>query len=100
MDRSLRWFEMPVSLQISNIGSEVTRAIKYKNKNEPEKAKRFCGKAIELLRLSEDDPKNTHRRGELDFAIEELEDYFYGDNIYGTTEEMLHRYYDAFVLSF
>ena len=100
MDRSLRWFEMPISLQISNIGSEVSRAIKYKNKNEIEKAARFCNKAIELLKLSEADPKNAHRKGELDFAIEELEDYFLGENIYGTSDEMLHKYYDAFVLSF
>ena len=98
MDRVMRWFEMPISLQISNIGSEVSRAIKYKNKNELDKAKRFCAKAIELIKLSEEDPKNTHRKGELDFAIEELEDYFYGENIYGTTDEMLHKYYDAFVL--
>ena len=43
MDRDVKWFSMPTSLQISNIGSEVGRAIKYKNKNEFEKSKRlFC----------------------------------------------------------
>ena len=41
MDRSVRWFAMPVSLQISNIGSEVGRAIKYKNRNDQEKAEHF-----------------------------------------------------------
>ena len=98
MDTNVSWYSMSVERQISNIGSEVYRAIKYKNKNELDKAKRFCAKAIELIKLSEDDPKNIHRKGELDFAIEELEDYFYGENVYGTTDEMLHKYYDAFVL--
>ena len=31
------------------------------------------------------------------FCIEELKDYFLGDNTYGTTDEMLHKYYDAFI---
>ncbi len=31
------------------------------------------------------------------FFIEKLLDYFKGDNVYGTTDEMLHKYYDAFI---
>ena len=46
MDRSVRWFAMPVSLQISNIGSEVGRAIKYKNRNDQEKAEHFAAKIL------------------------------------------------------
>ena len=98
MDRDVKWFSMPTSLQISNIGSEVGRAIKYKNKNEFEKSKRFCEKAIELLKLSQKDPKNKHRKGEFDFAIEELKDFFIDNNVYGTTEHDLRRYYDAFLV--
>ena len=97
MDRSVRWFAMPVGLQISNIGSEVGRAIKYKNQNEAEKAERFATKAIQLLELTKQDPKNKGRLGEFEFAIEELIDYFLGNNVYGTTDEMLKKYYDAFV---
>lgn len=41
MDRTLRWFEMGIGEQISNIGSEVNRAIKYKNRNEEDKKRRF-----------------------------------------------------------
>ena len=32
MDRDVRWFSMPVGMQISNIGSEVNRAIRWKKK--------------------------------------------------------------------
>lgn len=91
------WYEMPVTVQISNIGSEVGRAIRWKQKNNAERMVMFCEKAIEFLQLSISDPKNEHRIHEFEFCIEELEDYFMGENIYKTTEEMLTKYYDAFL---
>ena len=45
-----------------------------------------------------EDPKNKHRCGELRAAIEELMDYFIGDNMYNTTDEVLMKYYDAFLV--
>ena len=53
MDRDVRWFNMPVWMQISNIGSEVERAIKWKKRGDLQKAENFCKKAIEFWRLSE-----------------------------------------------
>jgi hypothetical protein len=97
MDPRVRWFEMPVTRQISNIGSEVARAIRWKNKGDYQKARNFCNKAIEFWLLTEEDPKNRHRVGEFNNAVEELRDFFLGDNIYQTTDEMLTRYYDAFL---
>ena len=44
------------------------------------------------------DPKNKHRCGELQACIEELTDYFVGDNEYNTTDEVLMKYYDAFLV--
>lgn len=98
MDRAMRWFEMGIGEQISNVGSEVNRAIKYKNKNEEDKKRRFYEKAVELLELTCRDPKNQYRTGELRFCIEELTDYFVGANQYNTTDEMLMKYYDAFLV--
>ena len=97
MDSTLRWFEMPVWMQISNIGSEVARAIRWKNKGDSQKAENFCKKAIDFWHLSEADPKNKHRIGEFECAIDELQDYFMGDNKFQTTDEILRRYYDAFL---
>jgi len=97
MDRTLRWYEMSVGEQISNIGSEVGRAIRYKNKGDDQKASNFCNKAIEFFEIIKKDPKNVYRQGEFSFCIEELKDYFLGDNYYGTTDEMLIKYYDAFL---
>lgn len=98
MDRTLIWFEMKVGEQISNIGSEVNRAIRYKNKNDEVKKIHFYQKAIELLELTCNDPKNEYRRGELQSCIEELTDYFVGENLYNTTDEALMKYYDAFLV--
>lgn len=91
------WFEMPIELQISNIGSEVSRAILWKNRGNSERSAAFCRKAIELLYLSIQDSKNAHRKGELSFCIDELTDYFLGENIYETTDVALQKYYDAFI---
>lgn len=97
MDNTVKWFEMPEWMQISNIGSEVLRAIRWKNKGDRQKAVNFCNKAIEFWQLSLEDPKNAHRRSEFICAIEELKDCFIEDNKYHTTDEVLIKYYDAFL---
>lgn len=92
-----KWYNMRIEDQISNIGSEVHRAIKWDNQGNHERACNFCNKAKELLQLSMEDPKNRHRRGELFNAICELDDRFLGDNSFHTSDEVLIRYYDAFI---
>ncbi len=88
---------MPIGVQISNVGSEVHRAINWKNRGDAQKRNSFCMKAIEFLELMKKDPKNCYRKGELDCCIDELKDYLMGENIYNTTEEELIKYYDAFL---
>ena len=97
VDLRHRWFGMSIEEQISNIGSEVNRAINWSNKGNEQKAQGFCKKAKELLQLSIEDPKNRHRVGELFNCICELEDRFLGDNLYETKDETLRKYYDAFI---
>lgn len=99
MDQELKdkWFAMPIEMQISNIGSEINRAINWKNKGNDKRKEGFCLKAIDYLSLSIEDPKNSHRIRELLFCIRELQDYFIGTNYYNTNDEMLRKYYDAFI---
>ena len=96
-DLRKKWYQMSVEKQIGNIGSEVNRAIQWQNKGNTDRARNFCNKAKELLQLSMEDPKNRHRRGEFFNGIVELEDRFFGENQYNTTDEMLKKYYDAFL---
>ena len=97
MDSDVKWFSMPLGVQISNVGSEVNRAIRYRNKNDRQKAENFCDKAVEFLEIMKRDPKNTARINEFNAAIDELNDYFKGNNTYQTTDRVLTRYYDAFL---
>ena len=92
-----KWFGMTIQDQIGNIGSEVNRAIRWEKKGDLKRAQDFCKKAKELLQITMEDPKNRHRIGELFNAMSELEDRFFGDNIYQTTDEMLRKYYDVFL---
>ena len=97
MDTAVRLFTMPIGVQISNVGSEVNRALLWRKAGNRQREIAFCKKAIEFLNIMKQDPKNRHRIGEIDACIEELKDFFLGNNEYNTTEETLIRYYDAFL---
>lgn len=97
IDLRRKWFQMSIEEQISNIGGEVNRAINWSNKGNDQRAHSFCNKAKELLQLSIEDPKNRGRISELFNGICELEDRFLGDNTYQTTDDVLKKYYDAFI---
>ena len=97
ISRRQHWFNMPVSEQLQNVGSEVHRAIRWKNRGDRIKAVNFCNKAIEFLRIMQEDPKNIHRTGEFEEGIYELQDYFQGENLYNTSDDVLIRYYDSFL---
>jgi len=98
-----RWPQMSLREQMGNIGSEVSRAIRWKDRNE----KRFWGafaRALELLDLSIEAAvayDRTHQpanhTGELCRAREELCDFLVGGNTWGTDPVRLQRYYDQFV---
>lgn len=97
MADKLSWFNMSFEVQISNVGSEVHRAIRWKNRGKEKGKIEFCQKAIEFLNVMKEDPKNEQRKEEIDFRITELEDYFLGNNDRNTTDEMLIEYYDSFL---
>ena len=92
-----KWFSMSVGEQISNIGSEVLRADKWKTRGDEKRMRGFYNTAVRFLRLSIIDPKNTAIIGELNLCIDELADYFIGNNTWQTTSETLKRYYNAFL---
>lgn len=96
-----RWAEMSFYLQMGNLGSEVSRAVKWHGKNE----KRFLSsfeRALELFDLTIEatgDDVAGSRAGKLREvcrAREEFCDYFLG-NSWGTDPAKMMRYYDQFV---
>ncbi len=46
MDKTISWFSMPVGMQISNVGSEVHRAIRWKNRGDNQKKPVFAIKPL------------------------------------------------------
>lgn len=90
------WQKLSFFEQMANLGSEVIRAIKWQNKNRLDYARLAADRALELLYLTNDDPRNLDRLAETTRLYELLVDYFYGQNIYKTDPNKLANYFLAF----
>lgn len=91
-----RWNELSLVEQMANIGSEVGRTIKWKNKGDEKLSSSALDRALELADLTIDDPKNIDRLKEITRMREVLVDYFLCDNIYGSSDINLEKYFYAF----
>jgi len=91
-----RWQQFSLVTQLANIGSEVERAIKWKNKNQRELFTQAFERMLELIDLTVADPKNRKRLKEVLRAREMLVDYLMYDNIYHSTDEQWRRYFNYF----
>jgi len=92
-----RWFELTFFEQMANIGSEVERAILWRNKNK-EYSIKSIERALELLDLTIADDKNKSifRLKELVRLREVLVDYFYFDNQFSSSDKSWRNYFYAF----
>ncbi len=82
--------------QLANIGSEISRAINWRGRND-EYFKLAFYRALELFSLTLADPKNRGRRlRELCRTKELLVDWFYGSKVYKTTDKQWRKYFDWF----
>ena len=90
-----RWNKLTFYEQMANVGSEVERTIKWREKNEGYSERAF-ERALELLDLTIDDRKNLDRLKELTRLREALADYFVFDNSYESSDKSWHKYFFAF----
>ncbi|MFB3880933.1 MAG: hypothetical protein ACE149_06700 [Armatimonadota bacterium] len=90
-----RWFAMPLVEQMANVGSEVHRTISWRDRNA-EQSRNALFRALELIDLTVEDPKNVKRLKEILRVREALVDYFMYDNAYGSTDELWEKYFYAF----
>ena len=93
-----RWFNLSFFEQMANIGSEVERAISWKNKNK-DFSRKAVDRALELLFLSIDDKKNVSRLKELTRVYEGVGDYFYGDNVFQSSDLLWQKYFYNFAFA-
>jgi len=92
-----KWNELNFFQQMANVGSEVIRAINWKEKNK-EYSQMAIDRGLELLDLTINDKKNQqkYKLSELLRLREFLADYFYFDNIYKSSDKNWNNYFLAF----
>jgi len=90
------WNVLTLPEQLANIGSEVIRAINWKEKGNKEYSELAFFRALELLNATKNDQSNINRLKEITRTYEVLVDFFAGDNIYNTEANSLERYFTQF----
>jgi hypothetical protein len=96
-----RWWSLTLAEQLGNIGSEVSRAVRWTHRND-ELARGALERALELFDLTLDDPRHRQspsRLRELARAREVVVDFFDGSNEYHSTADGLQKYFDAYALA-
>ncbi len=91
-----RWKDFSLMEQMANIGSEIERAIAWRQKNNPKYSQMAFERGLELLELTIADPRNRRRLKELTRVREALLDYFMGDNQFRSSEKSWRNYFYAF----
>ena len=91
-----RWNTLSLVEQMANIGSEIERAMKWKEKNNPLYASQANGRALELFDLTLADSRHGAGLREIARARELWLDYFLGDNQYHQRASQWQKYFYAF----
>jgi len=88
-----KWRALTLPEQMANIGSEVFRSIKSKEKKDERSAQLAFERALELFDLSLQDPKNRKRFIEIARARETFIDFFKYDNQYKQSAQSINNYF-------
>ena len=93
------WGNYSITYQMGNIGSEVSRSLKWEKANNPARAAKAIDRALELFDLTIAANLHNHARlTEILKAREEFCDYFFGGNSFHTDPAKMQKYYDGFVI--
>jgi hypothetical protein len=95
------WWNLSLAEQFGNVGSEISRAIRWSTKN-PATAQAALDRGLDLFDLMLDDPRHrtsVARLREIARAREVVVDFLAGANEYGSTGPSLQKYFDQFALA-
>ena len=92
------WQQLSLAEQLGNIGSEISRALNWRNKDQ-KIYENAIDRALELLDLTISDPRWQNRLKEIVRTRELLCDATLGGKEYKTTFEDLNRYFFHFALA-
>ena len=87
------WVKLSFFQQMANIGSEVERALKWKEKGNNSYSMNAFERALELLDLTLDSVNTFPRRKEVARVREALVDYFFGTNQFKSSPESWRSYF-------
>lgn len=91
-----RWAEMSLAEQMLNIGSEISRANRWRAKGNEEYCRQAVYRALELISLTIDAQLGKHCIGEFTRLYEVVGDYYLGNNEYNSDGASLQKYFDQF----
>ena len=93
------WLTRSITYQMGNIGSEVSRALKWGARGNQARADKAIDRALELFDFTIEANVGNHARlAEILMAREEFCDYFFGGNSFHTEPDKMQQYYDGFVM--
>ncbi|HLD61694.1 MAG TPA: hypothetical protein VI998_01845 [Patescibacteria group bacterium] len=92
------WHEFSLIEQMANVGSEISRAVLWQNKDE-QVFKNAVDRALELLDLTIQDSRWRKRLKEIVRVREMLIDALGGGKEYGSSFESLDKYFLSFTLA-
>jgi hypothetical protein len=94
-----RWAQMSLSEQMANIGSEISRALAWKRKDNEKYCLKSVARALELIALTIDNVTVKSHLKELTRLREAILDYFYGNNEFCSSDILWEKYFNHFNLA-
>ena len=94
-----RWQSLSLMAQLGNAGSEVERALKWREKGNEKYSRLAFERSLELIDLTIADPKNRKRLREITRTRELLVDYFFANNDFLSTPQSWRNYLLAFAVA-
>ena len=94
-----RWNTFSFVEQMANVGSEVGRALNWKERGNTAYSEQAYFRALELLDFTLDDPRNLRRTREIARVREALVDTFDGTNEFGSSPALWRNYFNAFAFA-
>lgn len=92
-----RWQKFSLMEQLANVGCDIGRTVKWKQRGDLDASQKAFGRALELLDLTIDDPKNKEKvLQDLLRDREMLIDHFVNGNTFNTTDEFWDDYFFKF----
>ena len=93
------WGDHSIAYQMGNIGSEVSRSLKWTEKGNSARANKAIDRALELFDFTINANVGDHGRlTEILKARDEFCDYFFNNNSYNTDSTKMQKYYDGFAM--